>query len=161
MLKALSSFQNAPEKVAPSLAKLRRDPVQADVRNGHGSLEPGHGKPLRVRTLHVHTAFMIEHLFANIGQGVLRQAAPVKPVEILVKLRLEVRLHLVAYLALPMSCQRTVIPEYSSAERKITGKISSPVRATGSQGNANSGALSLYGRRDGPAEVINTVPRRA
>jgi hypothetical protein len=81
---------------------------------------------------------MAQHLAPHIFQRVLRQAASVQPVKLLVhQLRLELSLHLFAYLALSQSSQFIVLTHYSFAGCKMSGQITSAIRSTCSQGDAN------------------------
>ena len=149
MLKSLSGFQNGPEQIPATLAEFALHHGLAGLpvlrRQARFSKERFDGEVLVALHLHIEIAFVVQHLAPNVFQGVFRQAAPVQPINVLVELRLEVGLHLFAYLAVSQSRQCIVLAQYSSAGCKMAGQIASPIRATCPQGDANRGPLSLYG----------------
>ena len=112
MLKVLSGCQNGPEQVPATLAEFALHHGLAGLpvlrRQARFSKDRFDGKVLVALHLHVEIAFVVQHLAGNVFQSVLRQAAPVQPVKVLVQLRLEVGLHAVAYLALSKSRRRIV-----------------------------------------------------
>lgn len=148
MLKALSGFQNGPQQIAATFAEFALHHGMAVLpvlrRQARFSQERFDGQVLVALHLHVEIAVMVQHLSPQVFQGVFRQAAPVQPVNVLVKLRLEVGLHLLAYLALSQSRQCVVLAHYSPTGCKMTGQIASPIWTARSQGDADGCSLSLY-----------------